>query len=39
MVRDTDPWRVTLRVSRGDERLVVTVDDDLAVLEAHRERA
>jgi DNA-binding transcriptional ArsR family regulator len=35
-VRDTDPWEVTLEITRGEETLVVTVDDDLTVLEADR---
>lgn len=37
-VRQTDPWEVSLEVSRGDETLVITVDDDLTVLERRRER-
>lgn len=36
-VDDTDPWEVTLRVSRNDETLTLTVDEDLTVLEAVRE--
>jgi len=36
-VRETDPWEVSLTVSRDDERLVIVVDDDLTVLESYRE--
>lgn len=38
-IRETDPWEVTLRVSRDDEALVLTVDDDLTILEDYREQA
>jgi len=37
-VRNTDPWEVSLSVSRDDETLVTVVDDDLTVLERRRER-
>lgn len=36
-VRQTDPWEVALEVSRGDETLVLVVDENLTVLEATRD--
>ncbi|WP_336325825.1 helix-turn-helix domain-containing protein [Halovenus sp. HT40] len=36
-VEDTDPWEVTLRVTQDNDTCVLTVDEDLTVLDAHRE--
>jgi len=35
-VESTDPWRVTLSVTRDDETLVLSVDGDLTVVETER---